>query len=290
MRKFDSFLLLFLTAVTASATELRIAISDLILGDVLKTIQNLAEDRAIEVSVVSVGSITAVDSLRSDEVQLAILASPENADDAMQLDDTYEIITVAYSSAIIAVNQANPINELSFGELRGIFGSDPDLNVETWGSLGVSSLADRSIKPLISQNEMGVSTELFRHLVLAHAAMKLTVNELTDVEIEKMLVDNVTVVAVLSHLPKTGKVKALMVSKDSQSPAFGPKDDNIYFGDYPIRLPLQIAYKKDSEAELIPLLRILLSDEVTEALRESYLYVLPDGIRASFIERLDFVD
>lgn len=290
MHKSYSFLLLFLVIVTANATELRIAVSDLIAGHISETVQKLAEKNAIEVSVIGVGSLTAIDSLRSDEIPLAVLAAPENVDSAIELDDTYETFTIAYSSAVIAVNKANPINELSFRDLQGIFGSNPDLNIETWGTLGVENLVNRSIKPLIRQNEVGISTELFRHLVLGATEMKLTVNELTDVEIEKMLIDNVTTVAILPYLPNTEKIKALMVSKDSQNPAFSPNDDNVYFGDYPIRLPFQIAYRKDRKAELVKVLRILLSDDVTKALRENHFYVLPDGIRTNFVKSLDLID
>ena len=117
--------------------------------------------------------------------------------------------------------------------------------------------------------------------------MKLTVSELIGPEIEEILVNDPAAIAVLPYLPDNEKIKALMVSADSESPAFGPTGNNIYYGDYPIRLPFQIVYKKDRESELSEALRIILSDQVTEALRKNHLFVLPDAIRDSFVDSLN---
>ena len=80
-----------------------------------------------------------------------------------------------------------------------------------------------------------------------------------------------------------------MISTDPQSPAFGPTNDNVYYGDYPIRLPFQIVYKEERETELSEILSMLLSDKVTDVLRANHLFVLPDAIRESFVSSLRLV-
>lgn len=281
------FLQLFVTCTALNAVDVRIAVSDLISDDILESVQTLAEANSFEISTISAGSLPAMDALRLDEISLAVIALPDGKELS---DDTFKTFPFAYKTAIIAVNKANPINEVSFDDLRGIFGSDPDLQVETWGELNVQSLADRLIKPLIAQDKAGISTELFRHVVLNGEAMKLTINEVINSEIEGMLVNNVSSVAVLPNLPDTGAIKALMISENSASPAFGPTNDNIYYKDYPIRLPFQIVYKKEREAELTKTLRILLSDELTKVLRADHLFVPPDTIRNSFVNSLNLVN
>lgn len=275
--------LAIISGITANADAIRIAVSDVIASHVSETIQTLAKDKAVEISVVSIGSLPAMEYLRSDEISLAVIASPEGSE---LPDDMFRTFNFAYSTAVVAVGEANPVREVSFDDLRGIFGSDSDLNVDTWGALGIKSLGSRSIKPLIRQNDANISTELFRHRVLQGEAMKLRVNEVIGSEIEEMLLDNVAAVAILPYLPDNEKIKALMISMDSHGPAFGPTNDNVYYGDYPIRLPFRIVYKKDREPALWETLRILLSDEVTEALRESHLFVPPDTIRMSFVRSL----
>jgi hypothetical protein len=278
---------LLVTCTALNAVDVRIAVSDLIPDDVLEAVQTLAEANSFEISTISAGSLPAMDALRLDEISLAVVAMP----DGKELSETiFKTFPFAYSTAIVAVSKANPINEVSFDDLIGIFGSDPDLHVETWGELKVQSLADRLIKPLVAQDKAGISTELFRHVVLNGDAMKLTINEVIHSEIEGILADNVSSVAVLPHLPDTGAIKALMISEDPESPAFGPTNDNIYYRDYPIRLPFQIVYKKEREAELTKTLCILLSDELTNMLRENHFFVPPDTIRNSFVNSLNLID
>jgi ABC-type phosphate transport system substrate-binding protein len=279
--------LITVTGIAANAADIRIAVSDLIADDISETVQMLAEASSVEITVISIGSLPAKDALRLDEIFLAVVATPEGNE---LLDDTLEVFPFAYSTAVVAVSAANPVNEVSFYDLRSIFGSDSDLSAETWGELGVKNLADRLIQPLIMQDETDISTELFRSAVLKGEAMKLTVNQVLDSEIEEMLMNNVASVAVLPHLPDNEAIKALMISANSQSPAYGPTNDNVYYGDYPIRLSFQIIYKKDHESELVKTLRILMSDEVTESLRANHLFVPPDTIRTSFVNSLDLIE
>jgi len=282
------FVVLIITSITANATEVRIAVSDLIADRISGTIQTLATSHSIQASVIKTGSLPALYALRADEIPLAIVVAPEKSDYAKLPEGTFNTFTIAYTTAIIAVNKSNPINEVSLDDLRGVFSFSADPDIETWDLLGVSSLAGRSIKPLTIHSTESISKELFRQTVLQGDSMKLSVNELAASEAEEMLLNNIASIAVLPHLPDNKAIKALMISSDAESPAFGPADENIYYGDYPIRLPFQIVYKAEDEPELSEVLRILLSDQLNKVLKENHLFVPPDAIRESFIERLDF--
>ncbi len=268
-------LLFLITGITVHAAEVRMAVSDLIADYASKTIRTLAEESSVEVEVISSGSLPAIEALRADEIALAIVAVPEEMSFPKLSDEIFSTITIAYSTAIIAVNADNPIDEVSLHDLRGIFSAEAELNIETWEMLGAVSLSGRSIKPLVMQAEQGISTELFRHEVLQGEPMKLTVNEVIRSEIEKILASKITFVAVLSYLPDNADIKALMLSTDPESPAFDPTNENVHYGDYPIRLPFQIVYRKDREPELAEIIRILLSDEMTETLKANHLFVPP---------------
>lgn len=285
--RFHLFFVIIVTGITANAAELRIAVSDLIAGYVAETVRARAASDSVELSVISAGSLPAMHALDSGDVLLAIVAAPDGGEAP---GDAFKTFNFAYSTAVIAINQANPINKVSFYDLRGIFGLDAEPSMETWETLGINSLSGRSIKPLVTQDDTVISSELFRHVVLKGMPMKFTVNELVYSEIEAMLVNDRTSVAILPYLPDNDGIKALTVSADSGSPAFGPTNDNVYYGDYPLRLPFKIVYKKDREAEVANVLRILLSDEVTEALRANHLCVPPDTIRTGFVNSLDWIE
>lgn len=271
----------------ANADRVRIAISDIIPEAIPEAVRSFAKANSVEISVVSIGSLPAMSALEQGEILLAVIAVPEGRE---LTGNTLKEIPFAYSTAVIVVSETNPINEISFYEMRGIFSADTDLSIETWEALGVPGLADRLIKPLIVREETGTSAELFRHTVLPGDSIKLTVNEVIGSEIKEILASNIASVAVLPHLPDAEKIKPLMVSVNPDSPAFGPTNDNVYYGDYPIRLPFQIIYKEESESELKETLRILLSDEVTEILRANHLFVLPDTIRKSFVNGFDLIN
>jgi hypothetical protein len=80
-----------------------------------------------------------------------------------------------------------------------------------------------------------------------------------------------------------------MVSSGSDiyTPAFGPTDDNVHYGDYPIRLAFYIVYNLRDDAKLRPVIRELLDDEVAASLRANDLIALPDTVRRKFLIELD---
>ena len=81
----------------------------------------------------------------------------------------------AYDVAVIAVNESNPINDISLASLGGIFGSNEEFNYNSWGDLGLSGWGSRSIKALAGQNDESISLELFKFSVLRGGQMKTTV-------------------------------------------------------------------------------------------------------------------
>src|SRR5690606_6058343 len=86
-------------------------------------------------------------------------------------------------------------------------------------------------------------------------------------------------IAILPRLPKDGRIKTLMLSGSKGGPAFGPTEDNVHYGDYPVRLPFYIAFNSRDEAKMKPLLRVLFNDELAQSLRENDLFALPDTVR-----------
>ena len=171
--------------------------------------------------------------------------------------------------------------------LGGIFGSDEEFNYTSWGDLGLSGWGSRSIKALAGQTDGSISLELFKFSVLRGGQMKTTVAEVKDSEVEGLLMSDAASIAILPRLPKSKKVKALMVSSEADGPAFGPTDDNVHYGDYPIRLAFYVVYNGRDEARVKEVLRVLLSDEIAESLRDNYLFALPDTVRRKLTIDLD---
>ena len=279
--------LFFLAAAVVApvgAEEIRIAASDLLADFITEPLQAYGKEHSIEFEIDSIGSLPALDRLRSDEIDLAIIAVPENI---VVPRDEFKAYPFAYDVAVVAVNESNPIDEISMARLGGIFGSDEEFNYTSWGDMGLSGWGNRSIKPLAGQTEESISLELFKFSVLSGGHMKTTVAEVKDDEVEELLVSDAASIAIMPRLPKNKKVKALMISSEADGPAFGPTDDNIHYGDYPIRLAFYIVYNARDEARVQELHRVLMSDEIADALRENYLFALPDTVRRKLTIDLD---
>lgn len=284
-----SLLLFSLLCATASyADEIRMAASDLLAEFITPPLTAFVEENNINLKIEGIGSLPAMDRLRSDEIDLAIIAIPE-AEDVPR--DEFNIYPFAYDAAVVAVNRNNPMDEISIPRLGGIFGANEEFNFNTWGELGLSGWGSRNINPLAGPAEKSISLELFRYSVFSGRAMKSSVAVVRDSEIEEALSGgNTSAIGILSSLPKSESLKVLRISDDDNpdSPAYGPTADNIHIGDYPIRLAFYIAYNPRDEEKIKPVLRALLGDEVAAALNKNKLFALPETVRSQLLIDLDF--
>ena len=281
------FLLLPLSLVaTAQAEEIRIAVSDLLADYILAPLKVYGAENDTTFVVDSIGSLPALNRLRSDEIDLAIVAVPEG--DEVPRDE-FNIYPFAYDVAVIVVNNSNPIDEISVARLGGIFGSNEELNLNTWGELGLSGWGSRNIKALAGTNDKSIALELFKHSIFKGGGLKPNVSIVKDTEIEDLIGSDVASIAILSRMPENSNIKVLMVSSgdDTYAPAFGPTDDNVYYGDYPIRLAFYILYNTRDDVKLRSTIRELLNDEVATSLRANDFIALPDTLRRKFLIDLD---
>lgn len=283
-----NLLLFFLLGFSAAqADEIRMAASDLLAEFITPTLKAFAEENDVDFKIDAIGSLPALDRLRSDELDLAIIAVPEGIEVPR---DEFSIYPFAYDAAVIVVNDSNPTDDISLPKLGGIFGTNEELNFNTWGELGLSGWATRNIKPLAGPAEGSVSLELFRFAVLSGGGLKPSVAVLRDNEIEDAIAGNISSIGVLSALPKNKNLKVLMISEsdDQNSPAFGPTEDNIHLGDYPLRLSFFIAFNPRDEEKIKEVLRVLLGDDIASALNNNKLFALPDTVRNQLLIDLNF--
>ena len=271
---------------TAQAEEIRIAASDLLAEYIKAPLKAYGAENDATFVVDSIGSLPALDRLRSDEIDLAIIAVPEG--DQVPRDE-FSIYAFAYDAAVLVVNESNPIDEISVARLGGIFGSNEELNLNTWGELGLSGWGSRNIKALAGTSDASIAMELFKYSIFKGGVMKPSVSMVKDTEIEDLLRSDAASIAILSRMPENRQIKVLMVSSggDTYAPAFGPTDDNVHYGDYPIRLAFYIVYNLRDDAKLRPVIRELLDDEVAASLRANHLIALPDTVRHNILIEFD---
>lgn len=272
-------------SATLTAEGLRISASDLLSGFITEPLNAAAQQRDTVYEVKGVGSLPALQLLQAGQTDLAILAIPEGEPlPAGELS----VQPFAYDAAVVVVSQLNPLNELSLAQLGGIYGQNEALNLTTWGQLELPGWESRGIKAVAAQNSESVALELFKHKVLGGDDLKTGVAVLKQPQVERLIESDLAVIAVLPGMPQSSKLKPLMLSVDLSKPAFGPSENNIHYGDYPVRLAFYLVYHSSDAQKLEPVFSILYGEEVTERLRRNNLFCLPDTVRRKVRTDLEF--
>lgn len=266
----------------ASAPMLRIAGSDLLQSAIEPGLEEFARSRRIQVEATFDGSLRAMDALREGRVDLALIARPDTA----ELDTTrFRYLDFCYHVATIVVANGNPIEEISLSEASRIFRSGAAADIRRWGQLGASGLwLNRNIQPIAIDYSDGITLELFKYACLNGDPIKQGARLLRTAEAIHMALENdASTIAVYPGVDTPPNVRKLRISVregDEGTPAFDPSPQNIYFGDYPLRLPFYIVYDPDRRSEVVPLLRWLYSDEIAQSLRLEGLVPVPANERS----------
>ncbi|HZL19335.1 MAG TPA: phosphate ABC transporter substrate-binding protein [Polyangia bacterium] len=151
-------------------------------------------------------------------------------------------ITVAKDGLSVYVNDSNPINELTLGELKAIFTG----KVTSWKELGGP---DAKIIPYSRENSSGTYV-FFKEHVLQNAdytpraqAMPGTAAVVNAVVKEKFGIG-------YGGAAYAKGIKVLKIKKDATSAAIAPADQTIQNGTYPLSRPLFFYVRAKPSAEI----------------------------------------
>lgn len=285
------FCVCFFTSFVVSAVETRMAFSDLIPNDLQKFLYNdtLSLDREFKADIVNLsvyqsGSLPMIEDFLSDQLDICILALPEGREFPILEDDKIIKIPFGYISSVVVVNVENPISEITIDELVSMFGdSSASANLLSWRDFGMASFSTSSIKAYAVKEDAGISSDLFRYSVLSEKSFSSSVSLGSEDEVQRMIVQDKAAIGVFPAKPKNANLKVVFVAQDKESIAYGPSANNVYYSDYPIRLPFYIVYNKADSKQLYPLINILLSDSVCDIIEENDFYPIPKVIREKLI-------
>lgn len=290
MKLINLFLLSLILGALATHGQIRIGGSDLLTPELETAISRYAEARDIEVSIDLSGSYRGMEDLRSGQLDLAFLAIPDGRANAME---GIRLMPIAFKSIAVVVSPANPINQLTYPELGGIFGQSEAANITRWGQLGLTGeWSGRSIALVaLGPTQPNLALDMFRHTVLRSPTLRRTIAYVDSTErLIQQLAQDTTTIGLLPTVPALQDgLKLLSLSNAEMGVAHQPTPENIASGDYPLRLPIYLAFSEIRAREIVDILRFVVSDEAAEAIRNSGLVPLPAGQRqrmAFEIERL----
>lgn len=274
-----SFLFVLLVSSLVVRAEVRVVGSDLLGKDFAAALTAYSTRNELGLTLSFTGSRTGIGELQAGRADLALVVfSPGEKPPAAP----FIVLPVAYHTAVVVVPATLPLTQITFAQLNTIYGSDAQSGLKRWSDLGVTGeWAPRNILPNISGPGVGLTYDLFRYTVLTSPELKPTVG--VQASLAESLIrirGDEGGIAILPALPaKQPRLKTLLVARGAQDVAFGPTSDNVHSGDYPIRLPVYLVFRKDAAKALQPVLRYLLSEDAVPLWEEGGMVPLPIQVR-----------
>lgn len=257
--------------------------SDL-LGDAVG--EELAESLAeagLQVKLNFAGSLAAEDQLADGRLDAAIVA---RRDDTPMEGETARF-PLAFQVAVFAVHPDNPVSGLNTEQLAAMFRDREPL--DSWSELTTDEeWGNRKISPLVARMSNAMGLEIFNAFVLEGERLNRNVRifEEEAAVLAAQLADP-SFVTLVPWNEDSGNWKYLAVSEPGGQ-GFTPSDDNIFFGDYFLRLPFHLVIsERVFEDQLEALLTVLYAEEMEEGLRAGSFVPIPETERQSILLGLE---
>lgn len=196
---------------------------------------------------------------------------------------------LAAAAVVVATHASNRAEQVTIESLANIFARDPRSPARNWNDIDPAARSEL-ITPAVSSPSGTLVLEVFQGIVLEGQPFRPDVRLRVDPALAAdLLASRAGTVSLLPRSP-TGRGKVLQVADGrpgKSSTAYGPDENNIHNGDYPLQVPLVLYVRQDRLKSLGPALRWIFSDEAAALLEKQGLYPAPKAVRTRFVQRLD---
>ncbi len=283
-----SFQKLLTIALLACAVQsmygLRIAGSDLLDKGIQDALVEELAAANIQSEVSFDGSLLGVGDLSDGNVDACIVATPDGSEPI----SSGQVYAFGFQIVAFAVNESNPVTELDYQQLSNLFTYNG--NIETWTTLtALSEWQDRKVLLWAARSEKAIALEIFNAVVLKGSALKssLRYSPLNREQLLRIVENDSSALIVLPNISLGPQVRLLAIKAERNSQSYTPSADNVYYGDYPLRLPFQLVIADSVDAKTVnALLRAIYSERVTESLEAAYYLPVPVSERQAVLSQL----
>lgn len=267
-----------------SAAELcaawRIAGSDLLAPGFAEAFRSAAQNAGLEVSLDFAGSYHGWRALETGRADVALITlAPGQSPPA----DAWHCVPLAYHGVAVVVPAASPLAQITRSQLSGIFAATSGVGLRRWGELGLrDEWSVREIAPFApSENAADLVRVLVRQLVFDGRDFRAGLPEaaIPGDLISRLEHESGSIGFIRWPSPGVGQLRPVALAADDQAPAFLPTTENIHRGDYALRWPLWLVFRRAEAPQLLPLLRHLYGDKAAAALGEARFSPLPAAVR-----------
>lgn len=231
------------------------------------------------------GSLLGVKSLEDGDSVAAILALSDDTEKPGGLT----LLPIGYQVAAFAVHAENPVSELTYSQLSAIYADSGPIN--SWGDISDDAAwKERGMTIWAARSSKTMSLELFNAVVIDGSLLKQSVRYSTETgsDLLNLVREDSAGIVLVPQIEAIPSVRFLAIKADESGQAYTPSADNIFFGDYPLRLPFYLAVSESSaKAEIASILRGIFSAKVTEAMEAAGFVPLPVSERRSILSQFE---
>ncbi len=268
------------------AEAIRLAGSDLLDEALRPSLTEFAKQNDLELSLDMRGSRLGLEALQGGKADLALLVFGEQDP---KPGPEFSSSVFGYLTSVVVVPADLSLTQISFPQLAGVFGANELVNHKRWSDVGaLGNWAPRTISAMALRRSAGLSLDLFRYNVLQKPELKPTVALLdTPEEVYARLSGEEGGIAILPAPPPASgsKLKVLLVAKGARAGdvAYPPTSENLHTGDYPLRLPVHVVFRKGDAPKVGRVIKHLLADETAPALQAAGVVPLPVQARNQLV-------
>ena len=196
---------------------------------------------------------------------------------------------LAGAAVVVATHVSNRAESITLENLANVFARDPRAPARNWNDIDPAARSEL-ITPAVSSPAGTMVLEIFQGIALEGQPFRPDVRLRIEPSLASDLLASRAGSVVLIPRPPSGRGKVLQVADGragKSSTAYGPDENNIHNGDYPLQVPLVLYVRQDRLTELTPALRWLFSDEAAALLEKQGLTPAPRAVRTRFVQRLD---
>ncbi|HEX2862432.1 MAG TPA: hypothetical protein VHN79_12370 [Lacunisphaera sp.] len=269
----------FLPAASWGA-EVRLVGSDLLGVEFSKALHEFGGRNDLQFKLAFDGSRPGRDALLAGKADLAFLTLPSAE---MNFGDALQVLTVAYHRVVVLASAGCPLERIAFSQLEEIFGANARTTVPRSGS--ERKEADEWVNQLAvlaPETGHGIALEYFRHVVLRGGDLKPRVQRYREIAtLQHRFREQGHVLALAADFPEElPAARMVAVAATPDAPAFLPTAENLHRGDYPLRLPVCVVFRRDDASRLSAVLGFLTSEAAMPHFKRAGVVPLPAAVHS----------
>lgn len=276
-----------LFGATVARAEIRVVGSDFLASTLAPALNDFARRNELKLTIRLDGSRDGWQALQSGDADIGLVSFPPGVETP---SEPFHAVPLAYHVVVVLASPDLSVNQVSFAQLAGVFGQDTGPAQRRWSALSVTGdQAAMRIVPRVLAPPHSLVRQLFCHLVLHDAPLRSDATVDTSMAgLGEHMAMGTDGLALAPRMPSDGALlKTLAVSTQPGGVAYAPTAMNVDRGDYPLRWPLFLVFRRAEAKRLYPLLRYLLGDECAGCYRSLSLLPVPAERRSEAVFNLE---